>query len=211
MENFSIRTCLQATITLVGGLALSVTLHGPVLAGPCDVAPPSAAAVSGPPLTLDERADILDLISNYSWAFDEQRNADLAALFTSDIDFTVCSGSPPGIIYRVTTASDLLNTFNQQISELQTLRAQTRHFSTNTIFITKPYVNGAGKRSVQTKTMVMVVIKPFDQDTPVIDYSATATAEVVQTADVDKGEASAWKFSIRKMSMDMPALVVYGR
>ncbi len=206
------RNCLALLAPAIAFLVSSgvvVVTQRPAMAQSCTVAPPTGPSNEAA-LATDERQEIMDLISNYSWAFDEGRDTDFLALFTANAEVAACAGTPPGIVFSANNETALATTVRDQITALNTVSARVRHFTTNTI-LSKPYRSSDNKRAVHERTMMLVTYKQANAENPIVDYTAVVTGEIVQTGDPSKGEPSAWKFSKRSVVMDRARFVVYAR
>jgi len=135
----------------------------------------------------EDRLEILDLISRYSYAWDAKDAEAWAALF---LDAAVLSAYNAGRLTgefrsnqeRLTYAHTRFHGFRQQ-------GIQTRHYQTNTVL--EPLADG----SVQGKTLLASVWQYTDRPEPKLMHSGMYLDRFVRTL-------SGWKFANREIRID---------
>jgi SnoaL-like domain len=148
-----------------------------------------------PPVTAPSLADrqaIMDLISNYNWARDEQLSAGLEDLFTDDVVYELCTAGG-GIQVATVTGADEVGTYLGSLTTfLNTLKLRTRHLVSNTI------LDVVDTNTVQGKTTVLVLLQSAFLESPLVDYTATLKAEYRRVN-------GAWRFGRLTLIGDTPA------
>ncbi len=91
-------------------------------------------AESRPYISIGEpdRSEILDLVSAYTWLFDEERIDELARLFTEDA--VVMPNFGPDLPEQVVGVADIRDFYGQARRLDRENGLQIRHFSTNPLF-----------------------------------------------------------------------------
>jgi hypothetical protein len=139
-----------------------------------------------PPVTAPEPADrlaIMDVISQYNWARDEQVATGLEDLFTDDVVYELCTAGG-GIQVEMRTGPDEVVSYLGDLTTfLNELELRTRHLVSNTI------LDVVDENTVRGKTTVLVLLQSAFSESPVLDYTATLKAEYRRGVD------DAWRFS----------------
>ena len=142
-------------------------------------------------VSLEDRIEILDLVSEYAFAFDEDRIPDFVKLFLDDAElsfYTATSKEPISAAYSNT----------ERLVELQETRSgpfneagQPRHIQTNTIlkYISADRVSG--------RKLVVCTQQPYDGS-----ESKTLFTGVYE--DEFQRSPNGWKFAIRRGCLDIP-------
>lgn len=144
-------------------------------------------------ISFKERQAILDLISEYSYTYDEGRIDDFVELFTDDAKT---------YIYLAGSDSPLTETSSntERRLEIQELRSgpineagMPRHFQTNTV------LTRISADRIFGRTMVMGTQQPYDGTMARILFTAVYEDEFVFSNEE-------WRFSVRKGFLDAPSL-----
>lgn len=142
-------------------------------------------------VSLEDRSEILELISEYAFAFDEDRIPEFVKLFLDDAQlsfYTATSEEPFSAVYSNT----------ERLVELQAIRSgplneagQPRHIQTNTIlkYISADRVCG--------RTLVVCTQQPYDGSESKTLFTGVYEDEFQRTPN-------GWKFAIRRGCLDIP-------
>lgn len=144
-------------------------------------------------ISYEERQAILDLISEYSYTYDENRIDDFVELFADDAKtYIYLAGSDAPLTETSSNA--------ERRVAIQELRdgpineaGMPRHFQTNTVL-----TRVSGNR-ISGRTMVMGTQQPYDGSSARILFTAVYEDEFV----VSEGE---WRFAVRRGLLDAPSL-----
>ncbi len=143
-------------------------------------------------ITTEEKLEIHELISSYSYMWDEKNAVGLSNLFTENCIWSW---------YRVdgTQVSEMPNRksfkdFVEQIFSNQLKGIQTRHFQTNTIFIELTKTT-AKTKTIYFSTKVMLNGKVDMENQPLAAYQGVYEDEFVKTEN-------GWKFTYKKVVTD---------
>lgn len=137
----------------------------------------------------EDRADILDLISEYSYSFDEDRISDYVALFLEDAELS---------FYNAGSAAPLVSTStnDERLTVMQGIRSgplnhpgQPRHIQTNTL------LQAFSPDQVAGRTMVICTQQPYDGSPCRVLFSGVYEDKFQKT---DQG----WRFAVRKGFLD---------
>ena len=145
-----------------------------------------------PILTAKEKLEIYDLISTYSFMWDEKNAIGLSHLFTEKCvwGWYRLDGTKVLEILNRNAFNDFAEqTFNNQLKEIQ-----TRHFQTNTIFIESKEIMVRTK-TIYFSTKVMLNGKLDMENQPLASYQGVYEDEFVK---IENG----WKFKSRKVITD---------
>jgi len=143
-------------------------------------------------IAYEDRTEILDLISEYAFTFDEDRIDEHVTLFLDDaeLSFYVAGWDQP----TVTTSSN-----EERLEVVQGIRSselnqpgQPRHFQTNTI------LKGLSDTRISGRTMVVCTQQPYNGSDCKLLFSGVYEDEF-QKAD------GRWFFAIRKGILDLQA------
>ena len=149
-----------------------------------------AAATTAPAaeLTMEERIDLLDLISRYSHTWDGRKNAEWVDLFTDD---AVIKASFRGQLAwshdSKEARANFIETFYADAPKAGIL--QTRHFQTNTMFAKQP------DGTVHADTMFAVTFQFKGQPAPSLTNTGIYRDRFKKTKD-------GWKFTLRDILVD---------
>ena len=141
----------------------------------------------------EDRADILDLISEYSYSFDEDRISDYVALFLADAELS---------FYNAGAAAPLAltSTNDERLAVMQAIRSgpinqpgQPRHIQTNTV------LQVVSPERVAGRTMVICTQQPFDGSPCRVLFSGIYEDQFQKT---NQG----WRFAVRKCLLDSKEL-----
>lgn len=133
-------------------------------------------------LTPEDRFEILDLISSYSWGYDTADWELQGSLWADDAQFEGANGDRR-IGAEITLGS------RQRREGLAKRNIQTRHFQTNTLF----EVIDADR--VRARTIFHVMWQHAGTDPPVPMHTGEYHDEFVRTAN-------GWKFARRRATID---------
>jgi hypothetical protein len=145
-----------------------------------------------PILTAEEKLMIYDLISTYSFMWDEKNSIGLSRLFTEKCvwGWYRLDGTKVLEILNRNGFNDFVEqTFNNQLKEIQ-----TRHFQTNTIFTESKEIM-ARTKTIYFSTKVMLNGKLDMENQPLASYQGVYEDEFVKTEN-------GWKFKSRKVITD---------
>ena len=134
-------------------------------------------------LSQDDRQEILDLISRYSYTFDGRDAEGWVALFADDGIMVFPS--------EELTPQELLVWARNGIASARESGRQGRHYQTNTVL--EPLSDG----SVSGETMMQVTVRRRDEPAPTIAHTGIYRDRFVKT---DSG----WKFGRREILPDLP-------
>lgn len=187
---------LTKALLLPLALAACLALPGNARAQQCqDVlgAFPAAAAINAPDPAV--RFAVMDLVSRYNWARDDQVSAVLAAMFTDDVVYELCAAGGSIQIESRTGPIEVVSYLGDLSTFLNGHNLRTRHFVGNQLFHQDP----ADEDRVLAKMAVLVLLQPAYPESPVLDYTATLKAEFLRDANGD------WKFNVLINLGDTPA------
>lgn len=137
----------------------------------------------------EDRADILDLISEYSYSFDEDRISEYVALFLADAELSFYNAGA-----AVPLASTSTN--DERLAVMQSIRSGPinqpgipRHIQTNTV------LRVVAPNRVAGRTMVICTQQPYDGSPCRVLFSGVYEDQFQKT---DQG----WRFAARKCLLD---------
>ena len=140
---------------------------------------------------LEDRADIFELISEYAFAFDEDRISDFVELFLEDAELSFySSGSDEPFSSAYSNAERLVEVQGICSGPLNEA-GQPRHIQTNTI------LKHISRNRVSGRTLVICTQQP-------IDGSESKTLFTGVYEDEYQRTPNGWKFAIRKGKLDTP-------
>lgn len=140
-----------------------------------------------------DRADILDLISEYAYRYDEDRIRDFIELFLDDAElaFYVAGSDEP----TLTTTSNA-----ERLSVMQEVRSgplnqpgQPRHVQTNTV------LKRISATTISGRTMLTCTQQPYDGSECRLLFSGIYE-DVFERAD------GRWRFAVRRGKLDLHTL-----
>ena len=136
-----------------------------------------------------ERFEILELIANYSYLYDEDRIPEFVELFMLNAESSIyIGGSKQPVVFAQSNAERLVS--SQEMRSGPTNQAgKPRHMQTNTI------LNRLSDDLIAGKTMVVCTQQPHDGSAATIMFSGIYEDEFVRTS-------SGWKFLKRKGLLD---------
>jgi SnoaL-like domain len=141
------------------------------------------------------RFAIMDLVSRYNWARDDQVSAGITDLFTSDVIYELCAAGGEIQITSKSNAEDVVAYLGDLTTFLRAHDLRTRHIVSNQMF----HQDQDDATRVLGKMTVLVLLQPAYPESPVLDYTATLKAEFKRGAD------DAWRFSKLTIFGDTPA------
>lgn len=140
-------------------------------------------------LSPEDRADILELISEYSYTFDEDRLTDYVALFLEDAELSFYNAGSASPLISTSTNDERLNVMQGIRSGELNRPGQPRHIQTNTML--RPVSSGR----VAGRTMVICTQQPYDGSPCRVLFSGIYE-DVFQRTD------SGWRFASRRGHLD---------
>jgi hypothetical protein len=149
-----------------------------------------------PPVTAPAAADtlaIMDVISHYNWARDEQVSKGFKDLFTANVVFEACADGGNIQVTKVTGQNDVDSYLTGLTNFLKYYFLRTRHITSNTI------LSKVDLDTVEGKTTVLVTLQNAYSEIPELDYTGTLKAEF------KRGSGNAWRFSKLTILVDSPA------
>lgn len=154
--------------------------------------PPSGWAADSTNLSLEDRAEIQDLLSVYSYTYDAKDAEGLLALFTRDGLFEMYASGSQEPLARAANRDELRALATQRLAVQQQRGVQSRHYQTNTLLAMR------ADGTVEGTTMLNLVWqvageKPF-----------TATTGVYR--DIFENVDGQWRIAKRVLFMDQTAL-----
>jgi 3-phenylpropionate/cinnamic acid dioxygenase small subunit len=129
----------------------------------------------------NDRQAIVDLISQYSYSYDENDMEMFKSLFDKDAVFSIGGNEIPAGNF-IKAAAAARNTHAQN-------GIQTRHYQTNTV------ISEAGESIARAKTIFFVVYQHAGKPCPDIVHSGIYSDEFRNTGQ-------GWKFSRRAIKLD---------
>jgi 3-phenylpropionate/cinnamic acid dioxygenase small subunit len=169
------------------GLAVLGIGFGMVMGtGGCATALGTQRGVSSDGVALRDRAEILDLISKYSHAFDDGAIDEWVALFAEGASFEI-----PSMNVSLRGHAELRDWAAGRIAARDP-EMRIRHHATSTLLFR------VAKDRVRSRTMVWLVIQPRDGSLPV-----TGSSSGVYESELSK-TASGWRFQSRVADADLP-------
>ncbi len=144
-------------------------------------------------ISYKERQAILDLISEYSYTYDEDRIDDFVELFTDDAKtYIYLAGSDTPLTETSSNAERRLVIQEFRSGPINEA-GMPRHFQTNTV------LTRVSSNRISGRTMVMGTQQPYDGTLARILFTAVYEDEFV----FSKGE---WRFALRRGLLDAPSL-----
>lgn len=142
-------------------------------------------------LSLEDRQEIQDLLSVYSYTYDAKDADGFVGLFTTDCLWDVYASGSQEPLARATNREELRALATQRLAMLQQKAVQTRHYQTNTVLAMR------ADGSVEGTTMLNLIWqvageKPF-----------TATTGIYRDIFVNKD--GQWRIARRSLFMDQAA------
>jgi len=140
-----------------------------------------------------DHAAILDLISHYAYAYDEDRIDDLVDLFVDDAHWSICLTGSDTPLAEASSNQERRSLFQELRSGPINEAGMPRHFQTNTIL--RPLSNNR----VAGRTMVLGTQQPYDGSQSRILFSGVYEDEFVMSD-------SRWRFARRQGRLDVSSL-----
>ena len=149
------------------------------------------AIVNNNRVSAEDRADILDLISEYAFSFDEDRISDYVELFLEDAELSFFTATIDGPFQSAFNNDDRLALMQETRSGPINEAGQPRHVQTNTVLkhISADRVSG--------RTLLVCTQQPYDGSDSKILFTGVYEDEFQCTA-------TGWKFAVRKGHLDIP-------
>lgn len=154
---------------------------------------PAAAAINTPGPAV--RFAIMDLVSRFNWARDDQVSAGIIDMFTDNVVYELCAAGGDIQIMSRTGPSEVASYLGDLSTFLNGHNLRTRHFMGNQLFHEDP----TNEDRVLAKMAVLVLLQPTYPESPVLDYTATLKAEFLRDTNGD------WKFNALTSLGDTPA------
>jgi hypothetical protein len=141
-------------------------------------------------VSLEDRVDILELISEYAFAFDEDRISDYVELFQKDAELSFYSSNSDEPISSVHSNAERLVESQELRSGPFNEAGQPRHIQTNTIlkYISRDRISG--------RTLVVCTQQPYDGSESKTLFTGVYEDEYQRTPN-------GWKFAIRRGYLDI--------
>ena len=195
MPYLTVRSLIAKTTlrVLAFTMVLWLTFAGPAVAQQIACSDPLNSGWLSWPVNNPEPADrqaIVDLLSAFNWALDENDGDAFRQLFAEDA------------VYESCWEGGLLQTFKTQGrnnigAHMESLRPglisrglRTRHFVSNTL------LNAINKDEVQGKATLLVSLQSIYKQVPELDYTATIKAVF------ERGSDDVWRISALTLIMD---------
>jgi len=147
---------------------------------------------TAPILTTEEKLEIYELISTYSFMWDEKNAVGLSNLFTEKFVWGWYRADGTKVLEMPNRKA--FNNFIEQMFNNQLKGIQTRHFQTNTIFIELTEITAKAK-TIYFSTRVMLNGKVDMENQPLASYQGVYEDEFVKTEN-------GWKFKNRRVVTD---------
>ena len=161
-------------------LTLIALLAGPIASG-------AAVAGTAPLVTVEERMQILDLISAYSHTYDSRDVEGFIGLFTVDAVWEYYGSGGAKLLFRF-TREELRAAVTKRLEGFRTKGIQSRHYQTNTLLTPV----GVGK--VEATTIFNITWQVPDEK-PVLVTTGVFHDVIVKTA-------AGWRFARRTELVD---------
>ncbi|MCD4741127.1 MAG: nuclear transport factor 2 family protein [Desulfobacteraceae bacterium] len=143
-------------------------------------------------LITKEKLEINELISTYSFMWDEKNVLGLSDLFTEKCVWSWYRVDGTAVLEI--SGREAFNDFVKQLFSNELKGIQTRHFQTNTIFIEITEIT-AKTKTIYFSTKVMLNGKVDMENQPLTSYQGVYEDEFVKTEN-------GWKFKNRKVVTD---------
>jgi hypothetical protein len=142
-------------------------------------------------VSAEDRADILDLISEYAFSFDEDRIADYVELFMDDAELSFFTATSDGPFQSAFNNDERLVLMQETRSGPINEAGQPRHVQTNTVLkhISPDRVSG--------RTLLVCTQQPYDGSDSKTLFTGVYEDEFQRTP-------TGWKFAIRRGHLDIP-------
>lgn len=142
------------------------------------------------PIAQQDRVEILDLISEYAYTFDEDRIEEHVSLFLEDaeLSFYVAGSHEPTV--STSSNQERLQVVQQIRSSAVNLPGQPRHFQTNTV------LRRLSNTRISGRTMLVCTQQPHDGSDCRLLFSG------VYKDEYEKSNGR-WRFAIRKGILDL--------
>lgn len=137
----------------------------------------------------EDRADILDLISEYSYAFDEDRISDYTALFMEDAELSFYNAGSTAPLVSTSTNDERLTVMQGIRSGPINIPGQPRHIQTNTVLLAD------SPERIKGRTMVICTQQPYDGSPSRVLFSGIYEDQFQKTNE-------GWRFAVRKGFLD---------
>ncbi len=141
----------------------------------------------------EDHAEIVDLISEYAYTFDEDRIEDFVDLFVEDAETYIYLAGSDTPITKTSSNAERLTVIQEVRSGPTNRSGMPRHFQTNTI------LKRISANRVSGRTMVHCTQQPYDDTEARILFSGVYEDEFV----LSDGR---WRFALRRGLLDASSL-----
>ena len=144
-------------------------------------------------ISADDRAAILDLISEYAYTFDEDRIEELVSLFIDDGEWSIYLSGSDAPTIKTSTNAERRTVLQEVRSGPINQAGMPRHFQTNTI------LKRLSADRIGGRTMVIATQQPYDGSQGRIVFSGVYEDEFVMSD-------TRWRFALRRGLLDVSSL-----
>ena len=142
-------------------------------------------------VSVEDRAEILDLISEYAFSFDEDRISDYVELFLDDAELSFFTATSDRPIQSVFNNNDRVALMQETRSGPINEAGQPRHIQTNTV------LKHLSSDRVSGRTLPVCTQQPYDGSDSKTLFTGVYKDEFQRTP-------TGWKFAIRRGYLDIP-------
>jgi hypothetical protein len=141
-------------------------------------------------VSAEDRADILELVSEYAFSFDEDRISDFAELFLDDAELSFFTTTSDGPFQSAFSNDERLVSMQETRSGPINQAGQPRHIQTNTV------LKHMSLDRVSGRTLLVCTQQPYDGSDSKILFTGVYEDEFQRTP-------TGWKFAIRRGRLDI--------
>ena len=145
------------------------------------------------PISADDRAAILDLISEYAYTFDEDRIQEMVDLFVDDGEWSIYLSGSDTPALKTSSNAERRVVLQEVRSGPSNQAGMPRHFQTNTV------LKRLSADRISGRTMVAGTQQPYDGSQASVLFSGVYEDEFVFA---DAG----WQFAVRRGLLDVSSL-----
>jgi hypothetical protein len=144
-------------------------------------------------ISADDRAAILDLISEYAYTFDEDRIGEMVDLFIDDGEWCIYLAGSDTPALKASSNSEIRVLLQEVRSGPLNQAGMPRHFQTNTV------LKRTSADRISGRTMVAGTQQPYDGSQASVLFTGVYEDEFV-FAD------ACWRFAVRRGLLDVSSL-----